>query len=226
MGKHILEFTKNEEVKYVSHLDIIRMFGRAMRRAGLDISFSQGFNPHPVMNFAHPMGVGISSECELIKIGVEGDISAGEFLNRLSPCMPRGFELKNAEATESKTPFSELFGAKYVIDLSGKVSGIEKLMEMPEIITEKKTKSGVKETDIRPLILGVKILSEEENHTVVEAHIRCGEPNLKPELFIKVLKDLALAKPESYKIHRKALLNAEGKPLIKFKACGEGLPLA
>lgn len=216
MGKHIIEFTKNDEVKYVSHLDIIRMFGRAMRRAGLDISFSQGFNPHPIMNFAHPMGVGISSECELIKIGVEGDISAEEFLKRLSPCMPQGFELKNAKETESKTPFSELFGAKYVIDIFGKVSGVENLLSMPEIITEKKSKSGVKETDIRPLILNVKVLSEEENHTVIEAQIRCGDPNLKPELFVKVLEDLGIAEVENFKIHRKALLNAEGNPLIGF----------
>ena len=216
MGKHILEFTKNEEVKYVSHLDIIRMFGRALRRAGLDISFSKGFNPHPIMNFAHPMGVGISSECELIKIGIEGDISEEEFLKRLSSCMPEGFELKNAKATESKTPFNELFGAKYVIDIFGKVSDVEKILDMPEIITEKKTKSGINQADVRPLILNVNVLSEEENHTVVEAHIRCGDPNLKPELFIKVLEDLGVATVESFKIHRKALLNAEGNPLIEF----------
>ena len=216
MGKHIIEFTKSEEVKYVSHLDIIRMFGRALRRAGLDISFSNGFNPHPIMNFAHPMGVGISSECELIKIGVEGDIPAEEFLKRLSPCMPEGFELKNAKATESKTPFSELYGAKYVIELYGSIQGVEKILSMPEIITEKKTKSGVKETDIRPLILDVKVLSQNEKSAVLEAHIRCGDPNLKPELFIKVLEDLGLTKTEDFKIHRKALLNAEGKPLIEF----------
>ena len=216
MGKHIVEFTKSEEVKYVSHLDIIRMFGRALRRAGLDISFSKGFNPHPIMNFAHPMGVGISSECELIKIGVEENISSAEFLEKLSPCMPEGFELKNAKETESKTPFSELYGAKYVIELTGKVYDVEKILSMPEVITEKKTKSGVKETDIRPLILDVKVLSQDEKSAVIEAHIRCGDPNLKPELFIKVLEDLGIAQTESFKIHRKSLLNAEGSPLIEF----------
>lgn len=214
MGKHILEFTKNEQVKYVSHLDIIRMFGRALRRAGLDISFSKGFNPHPIMNFAHPMGVGISSECELIKIGIEEEISSQEFLEKLSPCMPEGFELKNAKETESKTPFNDLYGAKYIIEIKGKAENAEKLMDMPEIITEKKSKSGIKETDIRPLILGIKVLSSQENHAVVEAHIRCGDPNLKPELFVKVLEDNGFAQIEDFKIHRKALLDAEGNSLI------------
>ena len=128
MAKHILKFTKSENVKYVSHLDMVRLFGRAMRRAGLEISFSQGFNPHPIMNFAHPLGVGISSDCELIEIGVEGEITSAEILEKLAPKMPDGFGLVAAKPSEIKSPFAGLKFAEYEIEFFGEFSGISGLM--------------------------------------------------------------------------------------------------
>ena len=217
MAKHILKFAKSENVKYVSHLDMVRLFGRAMRRAGLEISFSQGFNPHPIMNFAHPLGVGISSECELIEIGVEGDITSAEILEKLAPAMPDGFELLGAKPSEIKSPFSGLKFATYEIEFFGEFKGISGLMEMDEIITEKKTKSGVKETDVRPMIKSAEVLEREEDRALIEAVLSCGDPNLKPELFVKVIEETGYGKAELIKIHRKALLNAESKPLINFQ---------
>lgn len=217
MAKHILKFAKSENVKYVSHLDMVRLFGRAMRRAGLEISFSQGFNPHPIMNFAHPLGVGISSECELIEIGVEGDITSAEILEKLAPAMPDGFELLGAKPSETKSPFAGLKFATYEIEFFGEFKGISGLMEMDEIITEKKTKSGVKETDVRPMIKSAEVLEREEDRALIEAVLSCGDPNLKPELFVKVIEETGYGKAELIKIHRKALLNAESKPLINFQ---------
>ena len=217
MAKHVLEFSKNDSVKYVSHLDIVRMFGRAMRRAGLEISFSKGFNPHPIMNFAHPLGVGISSDCELIEIGFEGDITSAEILEKLSDKMPDGFKLLNAKLLEIKSPFAGLKFADYRIEIFGETPDTQKLMTMNEIITEKKTKSGVKETDIRPLIKSAKIAEIKDDCTVIEAVLNCGEPNLKPELFVKVIEETGCGKTEYFKIHRKALLKDDGKPLIDFQ---------
>ncbi|MBR6523424.1 MAG: TIGR03936 family radical SAM-associated protein [Clostridia bacterium] len=217
MAKHILKFTKDENVKYVSHLDLVRMFGRAMRRAGLEISFSQGFNPHPIMNFAHPLGVGISSDGELIEIGFEGEITSAEILAKLSVQMPDGFKLLDAKLSGVKSPFSGLSLAKYSIEICGKAVNIEKLMAMGQIITEKKTKSGVKETDIRPLIKSAKVVETKGDCTMVEAVLSCGEPNLKPELFVKVIEETGCGKVNFYKIHRQALLNADGNPLIDFQ---------
>lgn len=217
MAKHIIEFSKKESVKYVSHLDIVRMFGRAMRRAGLEISFSQGFNPHPIMNFAHPLGVGISSECELIEIGFEGNVTSNEILEKLSPKMPEGFELLKAKPSEIKSPFSGLSYAEYCIEFFGEFSGMEKLMAMQEIRTEKKTKSGIRETDIRPLIKSAEVVSAVDGRTLIDAVLKCGEPNLKPELFVKVIEETGCGRADYFKIHRKALLNADLKPLIDFQ---------
>ena len=216
MAKHILKFTKNENVKYVSHLDLVRMFGRAMRRAGLEMSFSNGFNPHPIMNFAHPLGVGISSDCELIEIGFEGDICSAEILEKLEEAMPDGFGIKAAKLSEVKSPFSGLSLAKYKMEICGSVD-IAGLLAMKEIITEKKTKSGVKETDIRPLIKSARVLEIKDDCTVIEAVLSCGEPNLKPELFIKVIEETGYGRVDHFKIHRQELLNSDGKPLVNFQ---------
>ena len=217
MVKHILKFTKSENVKYVSHLDLVRMFGRAMRRAGLKISFSHGFNPHPIMNFAHPLGVGISSDGELIEIGFEGDVSSAEILEKLSKAMPDGFKLTGAKLSEVKSPFSGLSLAKYRIEIFGGDIDVDRFMAMKEIITEKKTKSGIKETDIRPLIKSVGVLEIKDGYTVVEAVLNCGEPNLKPELFVKVIEETGCGSVDYFKIHRQALLNSDGNPLINFQ---------
>ena len=216
MAKHIIEFSKNDSVKYVSHLDMVRMFGRAMRRAGVEISFSQGFNPHPIMNFAHPLGVGISSECELIEIGVESDISSKEFLAKLSGNMPDGFKLLNSKISEEKSPFKRIYYAEYYIEIFDTVPTVKPLLDMKEIITEKKTKSGIKETDIRPLIKSAEVICAEEGHTIIDAVLRCGDTNLKPELFIKVLDMIGCEKNDYYKIHRTAILNESEKPLVEF----------
>ena len=217
MAKHIIEFTKADSVKYVSHLDMVRLFGRAMRRAGLQISFSQGFNPHPIMNFAHPLGVGISSECELIEIGFEGDITSAEILAKLAPAMPDGFSLKNAKPSEKKSPFSGLKYAGYRIEIEGETPDISKLMAMPEIVTEKRTKSGVKETDIRPMIVSAELVQTDGKTAVIDTVLCCGEPNLKPELFVKVIEETGCGKVDFYKIHRTALMNTEQNTLIDFK---------
>lgn len=217
MAKHIIEFIKSERVKYVSHLDLVRMFGRAMRRAGLEISFSQGFNPHPIMNFAHPLGVGISSDCELIEIGFEGDITANDILEKLSNAMPDGFKLARAKLSEVKSPFSGLSLAKYRIEICGGAVDLDRLIAMKEIITGKKTKSGIKETDIRPLIKSAKVTDIKDDCTVIETILSCGETNLKPELFVKVIEETGCGKVDYFKIHRQELLNADGNPLIDFQ---------
>lgn len=217
MAKHIIKFSKKDSVKYVSHLDIVRMFGRAMRRAGLFISFSKGFNPHPIMNFAHPLGVGISSDSELVEIGVEGDISSKEILEKLSVKMPEGFELLAAKPSDIKSPFAPLSYAEYRIEFFGEKPETDKFMAMDKIIIEKKTKSGVKETDIRPLIKCASVAEVTDDCSIIYAVLKCGDPNLKPELFVNALEKSGCGKAGYFKIKRTALLNEEEKPLIDFQ---------
>ena len=65
--RYVLKFTKSGYVKYISHLDLLRLFKRAFKKTGLTLKYSQGFNPHPKMGFAQPLSLGYSSICELIE---------------------------------------------------------------------------------------------------------------------------------------------------------------
>ncbi len=213
--KYIVEFSKSEDVKYVSHLDVIRMFNRTMRRCDLPMSYSQGFNPHSLMTFAHPLGVGISSKCELVKIAFETETD--NLTERLNKGFPPGFRALNSKTTEEKSPFKGLKYADYTVKIMGKIDGgIEKVFEKPEIIMEKKTKSGVRDTDIRPLIKSYNITGKSDSVFEFGAILNCGEVNLKPELLINALEAYSDTVADDFFICRNALLDENEEKLIKF----------
>ena len=78
MSNYILKYTRGDRVKYISHLDFVRMFHRAVRRANLPFVFSQGFNPHPIMTIASPLSVGVTADGEYMKVGFDTDLSESE----------------------------------------------------------------------------------------------------------------------------------------------------
>lgn len=213
--KYIVEFSKSEDVKYVSHLDVIRMFNRTMRRCDLPMSYSQGFNPHSLMTFAHPLGVGISSTCELVKIAFETEIeNLAEILNT---GFPPGFRALNYAVSEEKSPFKGLKYADYTIKITGKIAdNIEDVLKRSEIIMEKKTKSGIKETDIKPYIKSYKILEKTSGVFAIDAILKCGEENLKPELLINALETYSETETDDFFVCRNALLDENEEKLIKF----------
>jgi len=211
MGKYIIKFSKDEKVKFVSHLDTVRLFGRTMRRAGITMSMSQGFNPHPIMTFANPIGIGISSSAELALIGVDEEISPKDLAITLNKHLPGGFKVLAAKKEFAKSPFTALTFAEYKINFVGDIANPATLLDMPEIIMPKKTKSGVKDTDIKPFIRSIFT----EGQTVF-ATVRCGETNLKPELLVEALGKYTDSHIEEYTTERTALLDENLKDLITF----------
>lgn len=213
--KYIIEFSKSEDVKYVSHLDVIRMFNRTMRRCDLPMSYSQGFNPHSLMTFAHPLGVGISSKCELVKIAFETEIE--NLVQVLNDGFSPGFKALAYTLTEEKSPFKGLRYAEYEIKLIGEIAdNIEKVFSRSEIVMQKKTKSGIKETDILPYIESYDVIDKTENIFEFKTILKCGEENLKPELLINALETYSDTVTDDFFICRNALLDENKEKLIKF----------
>lgn len=87
-------FDKVGDVKYISHLDLMRCFTRAIRRAGIPLWYTEGYNPRPYMQFALPLSLGMQSVCESVDIRVEGDITDEEIFERLKDVMPSGINIK------------------------------------------------------------------------------------------------------------------------------------
>ena len=156
MSNYILKYSRDERVRYISHLDFIRTFHRAVRRTDLEMSFSQGFNPHPVMTVAMPLSVGITSDCEYIKIGFEGDYSCDEIKDKLNASFPPGFKIEAvAKAEGKKYDFAKLNRAVYQVEVECNDTAkfdADAFMKNTQLKVMKKSKSGVKEADIRPYI--------------------------------------------------------------------------
>ncbi len=156
MNKYVVRYAKRGDAKFISHLDFLRSIQRAMRRAGLPLKFSEGFNPHPCLSFAQPLGVGTTGERELFE--VELTEACPDLVERLAPKMPRGIEITEAVLCE-KNNFAAISRAVYAVrpEVLPTEAQLEAFLEKPEILTEKRTKSGVKTANIRPDIFGAKL---------------------------------------------------------------------
>ena len=218
MSKYVLKYGRSEEVKYISHLDFVRFIHRVIRRADLPMEFSQGFNPHPIMTVAMPLSVGVTSDSEYMKIGFDGDFTEEYIKNTLNDNMPRGFEILAVRKDEGKKyDFSKLDRAEYIVKIETKDTfDIKSFLENEELKVMKKSKSGIKEADIRPYIHNISEVSKEENALTLKMCLAAGNIyNLKPETVIDAMEKYSNDfKAEFFVVHRAKIL-AGNKELIK-----------
>ena len=198
-----IKFSKHGNTKYVGHLDIMRYFQKAMRRADIPIRYSEGFSPHQVMSFAAPLGIGIESDSEYLDIEVTDSIDSSEAIKRLNSVMCEGIKIIEWKQLpdNSKTAMSQVASADYfVLCECNDISPLDKA----EILVEKETKSGeLKQVDIKPMLYSVK-----KTEGGLLMHVAQGSSgNLKPET---VMKALGI---DEYHIIRKAIYDITGLTL-------------
>ncbi len=220
MSKYVIKFGREARVKYISHLDFVRMFHRAVRRAGLDFMFSQGFNPHPIMTVAVPLSVGVTADGEYMNVGFETVLSEEGLKNKLNDNLPNGFFVTDVKKSEGKEyDFNLIEYAEYYLDAecdNPKAFDAVALMGNNELTVLKKTKSGEKEADIKGLIHSIEKVPAESGNLGIRAVLAAGNnATLKPETLIlainKYLPDVKIGFVQS---HRKALLAKNCKPLF------------
>lgn len=90
-------FTKKGEMKYISHLDLMRLFQRASRRAGLKLELTQGYNPHFKISIEKALKLGVESDAEKVRFSLSSDITPLSFTDKMNNELPEGIKLKNAE---------------------------------------------------------------------------------------------------------------------------------
>ncbi len=95
-----IKFSKQGPVKFVGHLDTMRYFQKAVRRAGLPVAFSGGYSPHMIMSFAAPLGVGTTSRGEYFDLELAETVSTSEITRRLNETMAEGFQVISARQVE------------------------------------------------------------------------------------------------------------------------------
>ena len=207
-----VKFSKSGYVRYVGHLDTMRMFQRAIKVAKLPIAYSQGFNPHSLVYFAMPLAVGVTSEGEYMEMVLKEDVPPQDVKERLSSVMVPGIELLDVYATTDKTDslMSLVSAADYKVLLTlpenPEVTAEalkEKLESSSELIVMKKGKKGITPVDIKPLIMASEIF-EEDGKIAIELKVYAGSSkNLNPELLVKALVEempyeMALVRKELY----------------------------
>lgn len=176
-----LRYEKTENTRYVSHLDFVRMYGRALRRAHLPVAFSEGFNPHPVIGFALPLPVGYTSECEIIEISFTEPVEPSLVVEKLNEVLVGGVRI--IEGFEGKSRMKKLDYALYEIYPEKIPESIDGFLAMNEIIIEKKTKSGIKETDIKSDIRSIALFDDKIEMVLASGSRR----NLKPEVVMAAM---------------------------------------
>lgn len=186
-----IKFSKRGVMKFIGHLDIMRYFQKAIRRAEIDIVYTEGFSPHMVMSFASPLGVGLTSDGEYFDIEIHGSISSREAIDRLNEVMVDGMKIlsfRKIPQEKSNNAMSLIAAADYEVSYRKGCAPCEdweeKLLQFyhqKEILIVKKTKKSEKEMDIRPYIYDLSI----QDGTVFLKLSSGSVTNIKPELVME-----------------------------------------
>lgn len=190
-----IKFAKQGTMKFIGHLDVMRYFQKAMRRADVDIRYSEGFSPHQIMSFAAPLGVGLTSNGEYMDIEVHSTGSSEEMVKRLNEVMVEGFQVLDWRrlSDEAGNAMSLVAAADYTVafrkgyepeEMEGFLSGLETFYERPSIPIVKKTKKGEKEMDLKPLVYACRVTRGTEPSIFLRVSTGSSS-NVKPELFLE-----------------------------------------
>ena len=183
-----VKFSRQGFTKYVSHLDMQRIFSRAVRRSGIPAAFSQGFNPHILMSFASAMPVGLETAGDYMEIGLTGEASPAECMARLAKTMPQGIVIVKTGLLPDgeKKLMAALKWAEYRIFAQGQeddiLEALDKIMAMDACMAVKTRKGKSREINIRPLI---KSVEAKEGLRLVLA--LSGEQSLSPKLLLETM---------------------------------------
>lgn len=181
-----LLFEKTGNAIWISHLDLMRLFQRAFKRAGLPLTHTHGFNPRPSVSIALPLSVGIASYCELLDFELDSDTSScDEIAARLNAALTHGITVRKVYADGRKLRDLSLLQCIVSMEYTngipeGAEAAMQELFARESLVVEKKTKSGLQDQDIIPMIR--KIMVKRKDSQVLELHalICCQNPTLNP----------------------------------------------
>jgi len=202
-------FEKTGNAVWISHLDLMRVFQRAFKRAGLHLTHTQGFNPRPSVSIALPLSVGIESRCELLDFDLEGQTySNEEIMNRLNENLISG--IKILAVYDEFTKIKNLAYLDCVLTLEydagiseGTEEHLKEFFSREEVVVEKRTKNGPKPENIIPLIRGLQILKLDDNVLEIHTRICCQNPALNPmQISVAIEQYLPALKPDFVKCRR------------------------
>ena len=195
-----MAYAKMEDAKYIAHLDLMRMFERALRRAEIPMAYTEGFNPRPKISFGFALAVGVEGEAEYVDVEIQGEPDTEEVMGRLQKQLPPGVRLLRGQALTAgaKPLMAVLDRAAYRIRLPMTLpiqperlrEAVEHWLTREQVIYSRFTKKGPADKDIRPW---VKRLDGDERDGWIsfDLEIEMGNAgSVRPEEVLVSLRDL------------------------------------
>lgn len=222
----LLQFKKDDIVRHLGLLDLQRTMQRALRRSGLPVTYSKGFNPHIVMSFASALSSGIPGDAELLDVSLCDETTEEVCLNAMNRVLPPSLQASRVRLVDDRFPKvgASLQQAEYRITLYGKESErvsahISEYLSNEEIVAQRKTKKNETFVNIRPMIHELSGMYDAEKDTaVLTARVSFVEAaTLKPDLLLSSLCEHAGFEIPRHEIRRTRLLglvNGQPVPLI------------
>lgn len=208
-------FEKTGEAVYISHLDLMRVFQRAFRRAGLLLKHSQGFTPRAIVSIALPLSVGVESCCELLDYELEdGATITPDLLNDKLPAGIRVLEIveqgrKIKELTRLRARLIMTYDAGVSAELVDRLSA---LYQRESLVLEKHSRKGKTQTDILPMLLEYEISRINENQLVMEVLVCAQNPSLNPQMLVNAIEVYAPEMmPDHTVVKRLEIYDEEGR---------------
>ena len=192
MVKLRMKFKKHGPIRFLGHLDVMRYVQKAIRRAEIDIKYSEGYSPHQILSFAQPLSVGATTDGDYMDMTLISCSSPEDVMKRLNAEMNEGIEITAVTELpeKSENAMTSVAAAEYIISFregkaptSDLLSSFEAFMEQAEIPAVKKTKNGDKTIDIKPLIYRWEI-TDGSIHVLLSAG---SSSNLKAALLTESL---------------------------------------
>lgn len=187
-------FTKTGRAKYISHLDLNRCMMRAIQKAKIPLWFTEGFNPHAFITFALPLSLGIDGLRESMDIRLVEEISKEELIEKVNAGLPEDIRIFDVTAPVMKP--GKIAYASFTITIEPEdrtaeecVQIVRDLLAQDTVVVKKKSKSGIKDVDIKPF-LDVKELRVDGNNVVIEILLPAGSTqNVNPQLLFAALEN-------------------------------------
>ncbi|MHB1484644.1 MAG: TIGR03936 family radical SAM-associated protein [Saccharofermentanales bacterium] len=181
-----IRFSRKGKTSFVAHLDMMRIFERSMKRAGIDCEYSQGFNPRPVMAFALPLGVGVETLDDYIDVSLYSAIKPESFISRMNDSLPDGIEVLKAMVIRpaKESMMAKVAAAQYLFIAPGIASAVDAVKNASVLNVLKTHKGETKTIDVKALIISI----EKINDDTIKAIVKAGsKENLRPDLFLDAL---------------------------------------
>ena len=186
-----VKFTKYGALKFIGHLDVMRYFQKAIRRAGIDIAYSAGFSPHQIMSFAAPLGIGLTSDGEYFDIEVHSVTTEQDMIDRLNRTMAEGIEVLEIKKLpqKCKNAMASVAAAGYIVSFRqdhepafSLAEAVAWFCEASEILYVKQTQKSEITVNLKESVYEIKLLDDGRIYMLVNAS---SSGNIKPSMVME-----------------------------------------